>query len=72
MNVTNAESLLINLVVCLGTSTKKKDIVFSGAHKVLEKIVPKNLKFMATQGRPCFYSSFIPRSLRTQMKQITS
>ena len=43
MNVTNAESLLINLVVCLGTSTKKKEIVFSGAHKVLEKIVPKNL-----------------------------
>ena len=27
---------------------------------------------MKTQGRPCFYSSFIPRSLRTQMKQITS
>ena len=27
---------------------------------------------MNTQGRPCVYSSFIPRSLRTQMKQITS
>ena len=27
---------------------------------------------MKTQGRPCFYSSFIPRSLRTQMKQMTS
>ena len=28
---------------------------------------------MKTQGRPCVYSSFIPRSLRsTQMKQITS
>ena len=26
---------------------------------------------MKTQGRPCFYSSFIPRSLRTQ-KQMTS
>ena len=27
---------------------------------------------MKTQGRPRVYSSFIPRSLRTQMKQITS
>ena len=27
---------------------------------------------MKTQGRSCFYSSFIPRSLRTKMKQITS
>ena len=27
---------------------------------------------MKTQGRPCFYSSFIPRSLRTQVKQTTS
>ena len=27
---------------------------------------------MKTQGRPCFYSSFIPRSLRTKMKQTTS
>ena len=47
VNVTNAESLLKNLVVCLGTSNKKKEIVFSGAHKVLEKKVVKNLKFMA-------------------------
>ena len=46
LNVTNAESLLKNLVVCLGTSNKKKEIVLSGAHKVLEKIVVKNLKFM--------------------------
>ena len=37
MNVTNAKSLLKNLVVCLGTSNKKKEIVLSGAHKVLEK-----------------------------------
>ena len=27
---------------------------------------------MKTQGRPCFHYSFVPRSLRTQMKQITS
>ena len=27
---------------------------------------------MKTQGRSCVYSSFIPRSLRTQMKQIAS
>ena len=27
---------------------------------------------MKTQDRSCFYSSFVPRSLRTQMKQITS
>ena len=47
VNVTNAESLLKNLVVCLGTSNKKKEIVFSGAHKVLEKKVVKNLKFTA-------------------------
>ena len=40
--------------------------------KVLKKIVVKNLKCNETQGRPCFYSSFIPRSLRTQMKQTTS
>ena len=47
MNVTNANSLLKNLVVCLGTSNQKKEIVFSGAHKMLEKIVVKNLKCMA-------------------------
>ena len=42
-----AKRLLKNLVVCLGTSNKRKEIVFSGAHKVLEKIVVKNLKCMA-------------------------
>ena len=47
MNVTNAKRLLKNLVVCLGTSNKRKEIVFSGAHKVLEKIAVKNLKCMA-------------------------
>ena len=47
MNVTNAKSLLKNLVVCLGTSNKKKEIVLSGARKMLEKIVVKNLKCMA-------------------------
>ena len=47
MNVTNAESLLKNLVVCLGTSNKRKEVVFSGAHKVLAKIVVTNLKCMA-------------------------
>ena len=47
MNVTNVESLLKNLVVCLGTSNKRKEIVFSGAHKALEKIAVKNLKCMA-------------------------
>lgn len=26
---------------------------------------------MKTHGRPCFYSSFTSRSLKTQMKQIT-
>ena len=47
MNVTNAKRLLKNLVVCLGTSNKRKEIVFSGAHKVLAKIVVTNLKCMA-------------------------
>ena len=47
MNATNAKSLLKNLIVCLGTSNKRKEIVFSGAHKVLETIVVKNLKCMA-------------------------
>ena len=47
MNATNAKTLLKNLVVCLGTSNKRKEIVFSGAHKVLEKIVVTNLKCMA-------------------------
>ena len=42
-----AKRLLKNLVVCLGTSNKRKEIVFSGAHKVLEKIAVKNLKCMA-------------------------
>ena len=37
MNATNAKRLLKNLVVCLGTSNKRKEIVFSGAHKGLEK-----------------------------------
>ena len=47
MNATNARRLLKNLVVCLGTSNKRKEIVFSGAHKVLAKIVVTNLKCMA-------------------------
>ena len=47
MNVTDTKRLLKNLVVCLGTSNKRKEIVFSGAHKVLEKIVVTNLKYMA-------------------------
>ena len=47
VNATNAKRLLKNLVVCLGTSNKRKEIVFSGAHKVLEKIAVKNLKCMA-------------------------
>ena len=48
MNVTNAKSLLKNLVVCLGTCNTKNEIVLSGAHKVSEKkIVVKNLKCMA-------------------------
>ena len=47
MNVTNAKRLLKNLVVCLGTSNKREEIVFSGTHKVLEKIAVTNLKCMA-------------------------
>ena len=46
-NTSAVGRLLKNLVVCLGTSNKRKEIVFSGAHKVLEKIAVKNLKCMA-------------------------